>query len=344
MALDIELLLGDDTELEDPVKRAALAAALRRQQDYGVLGQLMGVQPTAAAGQQMYEGAQGSLKAALAKQQAAKEAAARAEERKQAQGNADRQFAEQRRQFGLSEARLSQQKDADEKKQWMHAVDPITGEMRLYNQITGEWRDGFGGSGGGAPAEAPAPRTPGFVPPPRGGYGKQTEAEQKSQFYAQTAAQALPTMAQALAGGYKPSRIDQFAAGPQASGLGGQIQQNTPRAFSSEQGRAFYTAGRQVLAGILRKESGAAITDDEWQNYGPMYLPWPGDSDTDIERKMEFLYSQAENMARGAGGAYRYWTAPQYLPMNGSQGGAPAQPAQPEQPRPGDRYLTEGAP
>lgn len=341
MALDFNLLLDPDEDYARPEKRQAMAAALRKQYAYGTLGQLMGVDPTVQAGQSMQEQAQGSLKSALAKQQQARAMEEQRLERERQQLNADRAFRENQRQFGIQESRLSRQQTNDEKKQWMHAVDPVSGTMRLYNQFTGEWRDGPGGS---TQRRDTRPTEPGFAPPPEYGYGKQTEAEQKSQFYAQTAVQALPEMSRALASGYKPSRIDQFAAGPQASGFGGEVQKNIPRSFSSEQGRAFYTAGRQVLAGILRKESGAAITDDEWQNYGPMYLPWPGDSAADIARKMQFLHQQAENMARGAGGAYRYWTQPQYLPMGQGQPAQGGEPAPQQGPRPGDRYLDGGTP
>lgn len=151
MANMFEALLADD-DIRDP---AAIAAALRRQQKLGTLGQLMGVQPTREVGAQMQEGAQTSLRSAMAKQQAAKEAAARAEERKQAQANWQAQMereqardAEQRRQFAIQEARLGRTQDQEGKKQW--AVDPLTG--RLYNQITGEWKDDMPMQAGGAQA------------------------------------------------------------------------------------------------------------------------------------------------------------------------------------------------
>ena len=139
--LDLEMLLSPDEDFSDPAKRQATAAALRRQYNMGTLGQLMGTQPTVAAGSAMQERAGGSLRSALAKQQAQKEAAARAEERRQAQMNADRQFNEQRRQFGVQEGRLAAAQSQEAKKQWAAAVDPITGAVRLYNQFTGEWKD-----------------------------------------------------------------------------------------------------------------------------------------------------------------------------------------------------------
>jgi hypothetical protein len=284
-----------------------------------------------------------SLRSALAKQQAAKESASRKAERDQAQANwlAEQQRqaardAEQRRQFAIQEQRLGRSQDSDSKRRYVSAGDGM-----VLDTFTGQTSFGGPGSPAAAPQEA-GPRSPGFAAPPQQGYGKQTEAEQKSQFYAQTMTTALPEMVNALSGGYMPQRIDQFAAGPQSSGIGGRIQQNIPRSFGSEDGRRFYTAGRQVLAGILRKESGAAITDDEWQNYGPMYLPWPGDSPEEVERKMQVLYSQAENAARGSGSAYRYWTAPQFLPVNGQGGQGAAPQGQPQGPRAGDKYLPGG--
>lgn len=80
-SLDLEALLSPDEDFSDPVKRAATAQALRKQFDMGTLGQLMGLAPTVQAGGAMQEQAGGSLKLALAKQQAAKEAQIAAQQR-----------------------------------------------------------------------------------------------------------------------------------------------------------------------------------------------------------------------------------------------------------------------
>lgn len=45
--------------------------------------------------------------------------------------------------------------------------------------------------------------------------------------------------------------------------------------------------GKEFLAAVLRKESGGAITPDEWQYYGPMYLPAPGDGPDQLQQKRE---------------------------------------------------------
>lgn len=44
-------------------------------------------------------------------------------------------------------------------------------------------------------------------------------------------------------------------------------------------------AGDRFLTALLRKETGAAVTDSEWSIYGPMFLPIPGDDAGTIEQK-----------------------------------------------------------
>ena len=71
MSSDLEMLLNPDEDYSAPQSRQALADALRKKQRYGAIGQLMGVAPTAQVGAGLQDQAQGSLKSALAKQQAA---------------------------------------------------------------------------------------------------------------------------------------------------------------------------------------------------------------------------------------------------------------------------------
>lgn len=163
---------------------------------------------------------------------------------------------------------------------------------------------------GAPPAAGPAPAVPGFSFP-QGDFPKLTEGEEKSRFYTTTMVSSLPVMAEVLRSGYKPTQRDKAAAGPPSEGvLGGLSNTLVPRSFATPEGRRFYTEGRKVLAAILRKESGAAITDDEWTNYGPIYLPWPGDTEDDIKLKMQSLDQQILNMAMGSGKAFQYFTPP----------------------------------
>lgn len=197
---------------------------------------------------------------------------------------------------------------------WQHVQDPNTGEVVLYNTKTGE-KQPFGAVSGGAPSmpgAAVAPSATGFNIP-QGGMPKLTEVQDKARFFAQNMAEALPGLNKLITNGYMPNRMDQFAAGPPSPGyLGATANALTPRGAASPAGREFYTEGRKVLAAILRKESGAAITDDEWTSYGPIYLPWPGDDAAEVQRKMSALNTMANNMAMSSGPVYRYWNPTQF--------------------------------
>ena len=188
---------------------------------------------------------------------------------------------------------------------YQHIQNPETGEIVLYNTKTAEVMP-LPGVQGSPPAPPPS-GAPGFKLPASGG-PKLTETQDKSRFYADNMARSLPSMLEVYKSGYEPTRIDQIAAGPTATGfIGSMADAVIPRSMASEKGRQFYDAGRQVLAAILRKESGAAITQDEWTSYGPIYLPWPGESQKDRQRKMQDLKSMANSMAISAGPAQRFW-------------------------------------
>lgn len=73
--------------------------------------------------------------------------------------------------------------------------------------------------------------------------------------------------------------------------------------------------GREFLASVLRKETGAAITADEWSYYGPLYLPVPGDDDATIERKREARRVAMQGVEAGLGPAIG--AMPQGMPGSG---------------------------
>ncbi len=74
-----EELLNPDENYDDPLKRKATAAILRRQNALGVLGQIMGTPMSVKVGAGLQEHAQTSLKDALAKQKDAREQKMQAE-------------------------------------------------------------------------------------------------------------------------------------------------------------------------------------------------------------------------------------------------------------------------
>ncbi|MBH3341002.1 hypothetical protein I5L51_17970 [Pseudomonas mendocina] len=64
-------------------------------------------------------------------------------------------------------------------------------------------------------------------------------------------------------------------------------------------------SGREVLAAILRKDTGAAITQQEMEIYGAMYLPQPGDSDEVLNQKADARTRALASIRGGLGTAER---------------------------------------
>ncbi|MBH3339391.1 hypothetical protein I5L51_09765 [Pseudomonas mendocina] len=64
-------------------------------------------------------------------------------------------------------------------------------------------------------------------------------------------------------------------------------------------------SGREVLSAILRKDTGAAITSQEMEIYGKMYLPQAGDSDQVLNQKAEARTRALESIRGGLGTAER---------------------------------------
>jgi len=165
MANPFDELLNYDQDFSDPVSRAATAQALRRQYNYGTLGQLMGVDPTAKAGTAMQEGSMGSLKMALGKQNAMKEAKARQAEQDAAQKRWEAEQAESKRQFGANyglkqrELSISQAKAMADQNGLKVRVDPVSGNpLGWYNERGDYWNllgEHFSPPGGGAPRGGP---------------------------------------------------------------------------------------------------------------------------------------------------------------------------------------------
>jgi hypothetical protein len=72
-------------------------------------------------------------------------------------------------------------------------------------------------------------------------------------------------------------------------------------------------AGREFIASILRKDSGAAITREEQETYGRMYLPQPGDSAETLKQKASARQTALDAIGRGMG------PAQQHVPQGGQQ-------------------------
>ncbi|PJL71637.1 hypothetical protein B9Y75_06635 [Stenotrophomonas maltophilia] len=69
-------------------------------------------------------------------------------------------------------------------------------------------------------------------------------------------------------------------------------------------------AAAEFLSAILRKDTGAAITKQEFDIYGPMYLPMPGDSAATLEQKAIARQGALEGIKAGLGNAQAAIPAP----------------------------------
>lgn len=138
---------------------------------------------------------------------------------------------------------------------------------------------------------------------------KLTEVQGKNYLGASMMAEHLPVLTDLLKNGYSPTRTDLYAVGPPLKGVGNSFMQEiTSRESANPNANQFFTAGSKILTAILRPESGGAITEDEWTMYGPIYLPWPGDSKEDIARKMTSLNEYMKRLAQVSGPASGYFS------------------------------------
>lgn len=130
-----------------------------------------------------------------------------------------------------------------------------------------------GGQGGGMALTVGPDGTVQFSQGGAGGKAP-TEGQSKDTVYATRASGALPVidhLEQSLLS------YGEFAAGMMPMGLGNYLQ--------SEDYQVAQNAGREFLASVLRKDTGAAVTPSEEQLYGNIFLPRPGDRPATVERK-----------------------------------------------------------
>jgi hypothetical protein len=61
------------------------------------------------------------------------------------------------------------------------------------------------------------------------------------------------------------------------------------------------------MAALLRKDTGAAVTPQEFQIYDQTYFPQPGEDATTVENKRKSRAQVAADLAAGSGGAAEYF-------------------------------------
>ncbi len=103
-----------------------------------------------------------------------------------------------------------------------------------------------------------------------------TEAQSKDTVFATRATNSLP-----LVDKYEQSLLSL------GENLAEGIPLNLGNYAQSEEYQVARDAGRDFLATLLRKDSGAAITSNEEQIYGRMFLPQPGDKPAALQAKRQ---------------------------------------------------------
>lgn len=73
---------------------------------------------------------------------------------------------------------------------------------------------------------------------------------------------------------------------------------------NSKEWQSYQQAAREGIAALLRKDTGAAVTETEWDLYFPMYFPQPGDDETVIQQKAAARRARAEALKKSSAGAY----------------------------------------
>jgi hypothetical protein len=80
-----------------------------------------------------------------------------------------------------------------------------------------------------------------------------------------------------------------------------QVRNMLPREAQSGQAQAYSSAKKNWIAAQLRKESGAAISQGEYDEADKQYFPQPGDGAEVIKQKRELRKLAAESMRRSSG-------------------------------------------
>lgn len=193
-------------------------------------------------------------------------------------------------------------------------------------EIIREPRSVAGGGGGGyrplSPEEADMYGIPnegqGYIMGPNGrpsripgsGGGRYTDSASAAAGYASRMASAHNTLT-----GLEDTQVDPSGVWLARSGLGGEAE------------RRMRQAQREFVNSVLRRESGAVISDDEFASAAQQYFPQPGDNAAVIEQKRAARQRALDGVINASQGAYEEWypDAPVTLPgpaQRGSGAGA----------------------
>lgn len=123
-----------------------------------------------------------------------------------------------------------------------------------------------------------------------------TEAQANNAYHATRAIDANNLLSQIESQGYNPASYSAAVHKTNIPFVG--------QYFANEEDRAYDQAARSFIASVLRKETGASVTPTEFETYGKIYLPQPGDSPAILKQKAAERERASEMLAQGAGPAY----------------------------------------
>jgi hypothetical protein len=135
---------------------------------------------------------------------------------------------------------------------------------------------------GGAPSMIPGVRPEGKAP---------TESQSNAMLFAERMAQAEP-----LFQNPPPSFGSRFKEGL-PGGVG--------NVMITPESRQFFQAERNFINAVLRKESGAVISDTEFESARKQYIPQPGDDAATLEQKRQARETAIRQIAAGGGSGYK---------------------------------------
>jgi hypothetical protein len=169
-------------------------------------------------------------------------------------------FEQQKFNRGIAERQISlQERQAEEKPQYMKGENGEIVQIAPY----GRGAKVLQPEGGSAPANPFAPK------------GKQTEGEANASLYASRMMEAENVL--------RDPDVEKAAASPQE-----RIRGAIPLVGNylvSEKYQKFDQAQRNFINAVLRRESGAVISKDEFDNAGKQYFPQPGDTPEKLAQK-----------------------------------------------------------
>lgn len=222
---------------------------------------------------------------------------------------------------------------ADEDKPLIKEVtDSNTGATSFVriNPRTGE----LAPLGGGAPASSP--NNP-FA------YGKQNEAQSKDSGYANRMFDAEAVLRD-------PKVVEAGTNVKQAAIEGGPLVPDMAKNWAhSPEYQKYDQAQRNMINAILRRESGAAISQSEFDNAYKQYIPRPGDSPEKLSEKQRNRQAAIAGIAGGGGQSYKppfvFGPNGEMIPTGAPAQGAIAAPKSPPLPKigePRDGYRYKG--